>query len=320
MLTRVQEQHYHEHGRLNMFENRSAEFQAFMKSVYQNADWLKRKSQTVEGVREVMDDFIGAIPLADDVTVDHQQCNGILAERIGASNSCSDQVFLYIHGGCYISGSPGVVREFCARLARATQCHVLCVDYRLAPEHPFPAALEDVVAAYQWLLAEGYRPESIVVGGESAGGGLTFAMLIQCLKQGLPMPAAAVPISPWVDMEVSFGESLKRNEGVDMAPVEPLRVGSRAYAGEANQRNPLASPLYADLSGLPSLLIQVGTNEVLLDEGLEIARRAKLAGCDVTLQQWQDMTHVWHWYASIFPEAQEAIEAVGAWVRERLGS
>ncbi len=301
-----------------MFEKRSPEFQAFMKRVDKQAAWLERKSQTVEGIREVMDDFIGAIPLADDVSVVQEDCNGIPAEWIRASSSANDSVFLYIHGGCYISGSPGVVREFCSRLARASQCKVLCIDYRLAPEHPFPAALEDTVAAYKWLLDAGYDSAKIVVGGESAGGGLTFAMLIKCLQQQLPLPAAAVPISPWVDMEVSFGKSLTRNKGIDMAPLEPLRLGSRAYAGDKNQRHPLASPLYADLSGLPPLLIQVGTNEVLLDEGLEIARRAEQAGCDVTLQQWDDMTHVWHWYASIFPEAQQAIEAVGNWVRDRL--
>ncbi len=301
-----------------MFENRSTEFQAFMKTVYQQADWLARKSQTVEGIREVMDNFIGAIPLAEDVTVEEVDCNGVSAEWIAASNSAREQIFLYLHGGCYISGSPGVVREFCARLARASQCRVLCIDYRLAPEHPFPAAVEDTVAAYEWLLGQGFAPANIVVGGESAGGGLTFAMLVQCRDKHVPLPAAAVPISPWVDMEVSFGDSLTRNAGIDMAPVTPLDIGSRAYAGKANQRHPLASPLYAELAGLPPLLIQVGTSEVLLDEGLEIARRAELAGCDVTLQQWEDMTHVWHWYASIFPEAQAAIEAVGDWVQDHL--
>ncbi len=299
-----------------MLEDRSPEFQAFMVGVHERADWLAAQSRSVEGIRQVMDDFIGVLPLPDGVTVEPVDCDGVSAEWVDAPISISARVVLYIHGGCFISGSPGVVRECCARLAIAAESRVLSIDYRLAPEHPFPAALDDATTCYRWLLDSGYQPDNIVIVGESAGGGLTFSTLLKCRELSLPMPAGGVPISPWVDMEVQFGDSLSRNEGIDMAPVEPLRIGAAAYAVDEDRCHPLLSPLYADLSGLPPLLIQVGTSEVLLDEGVEIAKRAHAAGCDVTLEEWEDMIHVWHWYAVAYPEAQQAIDAMGRWIIE----
>ncbi len=297
-----------------MLEERSPELQAFLKAVYEGADRLAAASRDIGGVREIMDGFVGVFPVPEGVRVDPAVCDGVLAEWLTPADAAAKRTILYLHGGCYISGSPGVVREFCGRLAIASRSRILSIDYRLAPEHPFPAALEDALTCYGWLLERGHDSAHIAVAGESAGGGLTLALLMECRDRGLPMPACGVPISPWVDMEVSFGESLVRNEGIDLAPVEPLRLGSAAYAGAENLRNPLASPLHGDLSGLPPLLVQVGTREVLLDEGVEIARLVESAGGDVTLQRWEDMIHVWHWYASIFPEARDAIEALGSWI------
>ncbi|MYE12012.1 MAG: alpha/beta hydrolase [Gammaproteobacteria bacterium] len=303
-----------------MLEARSPELQAFLKAVYAGAEQLAAASREIGGVREIMDGFVGVFPVPEGVRVDPADCDGVPAEWLSPAEAAADRAILYMHGGCYISGSPGVVREFCGRLANASRTRILSIDYRLAPEHPFPAALEDALTCYRWLLEQGHDPTRIAVAGESAGGGLTLALLMQCRDLSLPMPACGVPISPWVDMELSFGESLTRNEGIDLAPVEPLRLGRAAYAGEKHLRNPLASPLYGDLSGLPPLLVQVGTREVLHDEGVEVARLAESAGVDVTLQRWEDMIHVWHWYASIFPEAQEAIEALGEWIAAHLPS
>jgi len=300
-----------------MFENRSAEFQAFMKVVYDTAESRVEASQSLHSIRKTMDSFAGFYPLDSDISIEPVNCNGVPAEWVAAPESCDDRTVLYAHGGCYISGSPAVVREFCARLARAGKCRVLSIDYRLAPEHPFPAALEDVLTAYRWLV-QSASSERISIAGESAGGGLTLAALLSLRDGSGPLPACGIPLSPWVDMTVEFGESLVLNEGIDLASVEPLRLGSRAYAGDEHCRNPLASPLYADLSGLPPVLIQVGTSEVLLDEGVELARRLEVAGCNVTLEKWEDMVHLWHWYGSSFPEARQAIDAIGRYLLTQI--
>lgn len=297
----------------------SKEFQAFLQLVRATARERDAKATTIAGVREIIDSFANTFPVDSDVRVTPVTCNGVPCEWVEAPNAAPDRYVMYLHGGCYISGAPAVVREYAARLSRAAQARVLSVDYRLAPEHPFPAALEDARAVYHWLLDAGADPRRIVVNGESAGGGLTIALLLALRDAGTRLPAAGVPISPWVDMEVSFGASLVRNLGVDMATVAPLELGGQAYAGPQNLRHPLASPLYADLAGLPPLLIQVGLAEVLLDEGVEFARRATAAGVDVTLEQWPDMIHVWHWYGSMFPEARDAIAGIGAYVIERTG-
>ena len=302
-----------------MLEDRSPELRAFLKAVDDGvARQLAAASRDIAGVRSIMDGFVGVYPVPEGVQVDPVDCDGVPAEWLTPPEAAAGRTVLYMHGGCYISGSPGTVREFCGRLAKASRSRILSIDYRLAPEHPFPAALDDALTCYRWLLREGHDPARVAVAGESAGGGLTLALLMQCRDLGLPMPACGLPISPWVDMELAFGESLTRNEGIDLAPVEPLRLGSAAYAGEDNRQNPLASPLHGDLSSLPPLLVQVGTREVLLDEGVETARRVERAGGDVTLQKWEDMIHVWHWYAAIFPEAQEATEALGEWIMARI--
>ena len=300
-----------------MLEDRSPEFHAFMEAVRASAAERERASRSLAGIRATIDSFAGTYPLADDIRVTPVDCDGVAAEWVEAPGAPADRVVLYAHGGCDVSGSPAVVREFCARLARASACRVLSLDYRLAPEHPFPAALDDVLAAYGWVLAGCATPGRVAVAGESAGGGLVFATLVACRDRGLPAPACGVALSPWVDLEVSFGASLTANADRDMATADPLRIGARAYA-DADPRNPLASPLHADLAGLPPLLVQVGTAEILRDEGVEIAERARRAGCDVTLEPWEDMVHVWHWFGAAFPEARAAIDSIGAYLRRHL--
>src|SRR5262249_45498926 len=203
-----------------------------------------------------------------------------------------------------------------ARLSRASKAKVLVIDYRLAPEHPHPAAVDDAVAAYRWMLAQGLKPARIAVSGDSAGGGLTVATLVAIRDAKLPMPAAGAPISPWVDME-GIGESMTTKASVDpMVQKTGLMNMAAAYLGGKNPRTPLAAPLYADLSGLPPLLIQVGTAETLLDDASRLAERAKKAGVKVTYEPWENMVHVWHLFAPMLDEGQQAIEKIGVFVQE----
>jgi acetyl esterase/lipase len=190
------------------------------------------------------------------------------------------------------------------------------VEYRLAPEHPFPAAVEDATAAYRWLLASGVRPAGIAIAGDSAGGGLTLATLVALRDAGDPLPAAAVCLSPWVDLE-GIGDSMATKAAADpFVRKEMIQFMAQQYLGERSLRTPLAAPLYADLHGLPPLLIQVGTAETLLDDSTRIAERARAAGVSVTLDTWDNMIHVWQLFAPMLPEGQQAIERIGAFIRE----
>jgi acetyl esterase/lipase len=205
-----------------------------------------------------------------------------------------------------------------SRLSRTAAARALAIDYRLAPEHPFPAAVEDATAAYRWLLSGGVDPAGVVIAGDSAGGGLTVATLVALRDAGDPLPAAAVCLSPWVDME-GLGESMTAKADVDpMIQRGEILEMAQAYLGEADPRTPLAAPLYADLTGLSPMLIQVGTAEVLLDDSIRLAERARAAGVDVTLEPWDDMFHVWQAFALLLPEGQQAIDRIGEFVRERL--
>ncbi len=218
-------------------------------------------------------------------------------------------VFLYLHGGAYCLGSVAVQRELIARLCHATGYQALAIDYRLAPEHPFPAALEDAVAAYRWLLAEDYAPGDIALAGDSAGGGLAVAALVALRDAGTPLPTAAFCLSPWCDLILS-GDSIQTQAAADpVLDAASLSRYARAYAAAHPLEHPLISPLYADLRGLPSLLIQVGTAEILLDDATGLAAVAREAGVSVTLQTWEGLFHVFQ-MASFLPETSEALAQV----------
>ncbi len=227
------------------------------------------------------------------------------------------RVILYLHGGGYVMGSINTHRELGQRLSRAAAARVLLIDYRLAPEHPHPAAVEDATRAYRWLLSRGVSPSRLVVAGDSAGGGLTVATLLAARDSGLPLPAAGVCLSPWVDLE-GVGESMTTKAAADpLVQRDGLRRMGALYLNGQDPRTPLASPLYADLSGLPPLLIQVGTAEALLDDSTRLAERAREAGVEVDLEPWDDMIHVWQAFAAVLPEGQQAIERIGQFIRER---
>jgi acetyl esterase/lipase len=196
---------------------------------------------------------------------------------------------------------------------------VLVIDYRLAPEHPHPAAVDDAVAAYRWMLAQGLKPARITVAGDSAGGGLTVATLLAIRDAKLPLPGAGACLSPWVDLE-GIGESMTTKAGVDpIVQKTGLLQMAAAYLGGKDPRTPLAAPLYADLSGLPPLLIQVGTAETLLDDASRLAERARKAGVTVSYEPWESMIHVWHLFAPMLDEGQQAIDRIGEFVRKQAG-
>jgi len=258
-------------------------------------------------------------PKPDDIEWSSVDAGGVAAEWTTASNSLEERVLVYFHGGGYVLGSAAGHRGMCSNLARATRSRVLNVDYRLAPEAPFPAAVEDAVRAYRFVLEQGVDPSNVAIGGDSAGGGLTLALLVALRDAGEPLPGAAVALSPWVDMTMSSGSIQSKGDEDPMLTPVTLDVLANAYLGGADPKSPTASPLWADLSGLPPLLIQVGTAELLLDEGRRLADTATEAGVDVTFEAWDEMIHVWHLFADMVPEAREAVARIGAYLDEKLG-
>ena len=254
-------------------------------------------------------------PDVERIAVD---AGGVAAEWVVTPMSQGHRHILYLHGGGYVIGSPSLYRHLTWRLARAVRARLLAADYRLAPEYPFPAALDDAVATYEWLLASGADPHQIVVIGDSAGGGLAFALLLRCRDEGrLPLPAAVVALSPWTDLALT-GESLNGNAladpFLDANGIPPI---AECYLAGTDPRHPYASPLYGDPTGLPPALIQVGSDEVLRDDATRMADRLAAAGCEVSLEIWPRMPHVWHLFASVMPEARRAISRIGAFVWER---
>ena len=276
-----------------------------------------RENMTFPEARAAFERVVQVFPAQPDVVREPVDAAGVPAEWFAAAGASGDRLIYYLHGGGYVVGSVNTHRELLGRISRAAAARVLAIDYRLAPEHPFPAAVEDSVAAYRWLLSTGADPANIVIAGDSAGGGLTVATLVALRDAGDPLPAAAVCISPWTDMEGSGASMTTKAEVDPMILLEHVSEGAKAYLGGADPRNPLASPIHADLTGLPPLLVQVGTSEVLLDDSTRLAERARAAGVDVTLEPWQEMIHVWHFFALILPEGQQAIDRIGAFVRER---
>lgn len=259
-----------------------------------------------------------ARPAEPDITSDPVVVNGVNAAWISAPGAADDKAVLYLHGGGYIMGSLNTHRDMMGRISRAAQTRVLGLDYRLAPEHPFPAAVDDTIAGYRFLLDQGLPPERLAIAGDSAGGALTLAALVAGRDAGLSMPAAAVCLSPFLDLE-GTGESITTRADVDpIATPEVIDVWAKAYLAGADPRTPLANPLYADLHGLPPMLIQVGDHEVLLDDSTRLAERAQAAGVQVKLEIWPEMIHRWHSYAAVLPEGQQAIEDIGAFLREQI--
>ena len=257
--------------------------------------------------------------LPADLRVEAADANGVAAEWTMTPEAEPARAVLFLHGGGYISGSLDSHRHMIGQAGREAQSRTLSLAYRLAPEHPFPAALEDAIAGYHFLLSQGFDPKRIAVAGESAGGGLAIAMLVSLRDRGIPLPACTWCSSPWVDLEATGG-SMTANASVDpLIQKAYLMELAAAYLKGADPRTPLASPLYADLRGLPPMLIQVGSAETLLDDSVRLAGAAGAAGVRVTLEVWPDMIHAWHLFYRQLADGRCALAQVGAFIRSIPG-
>ena len=293
----------------------SAEFERLLKKL---RTLPRTFGEDIAEQREAMDNAAAPFPLGEDVVREETNAGGVPAEWLTPETASGDGVLMYLHGGGYCIGSMTSHRHMIANIARAAGVRALSVGYRLSPEHPFPAGLDDAVTVYRWLVEKGTPPKCIVIGGDSAGGGLTLATLLKLREDGIDQPAGAVLISPWTDL-TSSGDSIRTQAASDPI-LNPDRVGHIAqwYADSADVTLPLISPLFADLSGLPPLFVQVGSAEILLDDSTRLAQAALDQGLDLELDVWEDMFHVWHYYADWIPEGREAIEKIAQFMSAKL--
>jgi acetyl esterase/lipase len=248
-------------------------------------------------------------------TISHKPLGSVPAERLARPLSRSDRVVFFLHGGGYVSGGPRLYRHVAWRIAEAARAAVIGVDYRLAPEHPFPAAIDDAFAAWRALLAEGFDPRRCAILGDSSGGGLALSLVLRLRDEGHPLPAAVVALSPWTDLAIT-GRSARAGASDPMLNANELGPLAAKYLAGADPRHPYASPLHGDLHGLPPTLIQVGGDEILRDDATRMADKLERAGCAVALEIWPRMPHVWHAFAPILPEARRAIVRIGEFVRQ----
>lgn len=267
--------------------------------------------------RSRLEKYSRVFKIAKDVSISDLSFNGVRAALFEVAHS-KPGIILYLHGGAFALGSVKVHREFLARLAIACQMKVLAIDYRLAPEHPFPAALQDALAAYQCLISQGYDPSSIVIAGDSSGGGLAIAMLISLRDDGLPLPACAVCLSPWLNLSYTVEKSNNNNKDPLLNPTL-LSLYAGYYVGVGDATNPLVSPSFADIQGLPPLLIQVGTNEILLEEIQQFCEKARQANVEVSLDCWQGMFHVFQ-IIPILPETKLSLEKIATFIRNKISA
>ncbi|HXY45272.1 MAG TPA: alpha/beta hydrolase [Acidimicrobiales bacterium] len=274
---------------------------------------------TLEEARAVSGGW--ALATAEPAGVSYEQvdASGVPAEWTIPEGADPDRVLLYLHGGGYSVGSIESHRKLVGHLATAAGVKGLSVEYRLAPEHPFPAGLDDGVMAFSFLLDEGYEAGHIGIGGDSAGGGLALALALALRERGLPAPAGLVLLSPWTDL-ASTGESLTTNIGKDLLlrQIEEDSPMIGWYAGDNDVKHPLISPLYADFSDFPPFVVHVGGDELLLDDSTRLFERASAAGCDATIEVWPDMQHVFQIAAGNVPESDASVAKLGSWLSQRL--
>jgi acetyl esterase/lipase len=276
-----------------------------------HVDILKRR-QRLEALSRyaIIPPYIRSIPI---------RIGNLSAEWLKTANTPDAFVFIYLHGGGYVLCSVSTHRDLITRLVKASGIQALGINYRLAPEHPFPAALEDATQAYRWLLAEGFDPQKIVIGGDSAGGGLTIATLIKLRDSGDPLPAGGVCLSPWMDLAITGDTIRTRAKNDPILNKDEVTMMAKPYVGDNDPTLPLISPVYAELHDLPPLLIQVGSDEILLDDSIRLANKARESGVDVTFEIWEGMVHVFQAFAVLLPEGRKAIDKIGKFVQLRVG-
>ncbi len=274
---------------------------------------------TVAEQRAGYEAMTAASPLVEGTTVEKTTAGGVPCEFVVAPGADPSRVVVYLHGGGYVIGSAASHRELASRVSAATGARVLTVDYRLAPEHPFPAAVEDATFAYQSLIESGYAPSRLAIGGDSAGGGLTAATLLSIRDRGLPQPACAVLISPWTDLTMS-GPSITDRAAMDPIVADAgIQSMAADYLGGQDAKSPLASPLFADLTGLPPLLIQVGTFEILYDDATRFHEAALRAGIESAFEPYEGQVHVFQQFGPGLPESVAALASIGTFVKAKMG-
>lgn len=270
----------------------------------------KQQHALIQDVRKKMQWF--AIPPSANAMLEEIQIGNIPGIWVRSNNVAATRTILYLHGGGYATGSSKLYLDLAHRLADACAAQVLLIDYRLAPEHSISCALTDTLTTYEWLLANGTAANSIMLAGDSAGGGLALATLVALRDRSIALPRSAICFSPWTDL-CATGKSIKNNYHNDPYIIVPEKI---AFLSNINKTDPYVSPLYANLQGLPSILIQVGNNEALLDDSRQFAAKAKASGVSLELQIWQEVPHVWQIFAKYLPEGQQAIDAVGKFVNK----
>lgn len=257
-------------------------------------------------------------PMPKGVDVERFDVNGLDAAWISPIDADAGKVILHFHGGGYVIGGIKAHLMMCISMAKSLNIKMLLPDYRVAPEHPFPAALEDGLKIYGWLLEQGYKAGDIIFSGDSAGGGLALAATLSLRDKAEPLPAAVICISPWVDLTLSGKSHITNADSDVVLRTDDLREWASVYTDESNWKNPLVSPLYADFHGFPPLFIQVNDDEILLDDARRLAEKAQADGVDVTLKIWKGLWHVWHAVGNMIPESKKTYEEIGQFVRANL--
>ena len=276
------------------------------------------KKPTLEEQRAGLEQMGKIVKMPAGIDVEPVTIQDIRAEWLRAPGVDDERVILYVHGGAYTLGSLNTHRAFASRVSMTAGMRALLIEYRLAPEHPFPAGLEDCKTAYGMLLDNGVSSDKIAIVGDSAGGGLSLATVLSLRDAGAPLPSSIVCLSPWADLELT-GESVTTRAQADpWLKYDSVSIHAERYIGANDPRNPLISPIHADFSGLPPILLQVGTREILLDDSTRLVAGAKEAGVDVTLEVWEGMWHVWQFLAGIVPESQQALDRIGGFVRRHM--
>ncbi|MEA2851208.1 MAG: epsilon-lactone hydrolase [Rhodospirillaceae bacterium] len=291
----------------------SAEFHELVKKLRSRP---REENPTIEQLRAGFAALSRQFPPSASATFEPVDASGVPAEWVSVAAGKPLPVILYFHGGGYCIGSAQTHRDLVSRICIAAGARALSVDYRLAPEHPFPAAVHDGVAAYRWLRSQGVPAASIVIAGDSAGGGLALATLLSLKQAGDELPAGGVCMSPVTDL-AKEGESMRTKVDVDpMVQPKSSAAYAQKYIGGGDTKTPLASPLYAELKGLPPLHILVGTWEVLLDDSTRFARKAQAAGVAVDLEVWEEMIHIWPFFAAVLPEGRQAIDRMASFIKK----
>jgi len=275
------------------------------------------RETTVARMRSDWDAAFGGT--AAPVTCERVSAGGVDGEWISPADAPEDKAILYFHGGGFRIGSIASHRDLMAQIAVASGCRVLAINYRLAPEHRFPAALDDALAAYDWMIGRGLQPADIAFAGDSAGGNLVLATMLALREAGRPLPAAAALMSPWTDLAATGVSYVTRAEADPIHQRQMILALAKNYlGGEGDPRDPLVSPLYADLEGLPPLMIQVGDRETVLDDSVMLVDKARAAGVDVELQVWDGMIHVFQMFGAELPEAHRAIADIAGFLDRHL--